>query len=36
MTHGKKNRESDMELEKGITENGHGFDGTTWNILGQV
>jgi len=25
-----------MELEKGITENGSGFKGTTWNILGQV
>lgn len=25
-----------MELEKGITENGSGYEGTTWNILGQV
>lgn len=24
------------ELEKGITENGTGFDGVQWNILGQV
>ncbi|WP_407048527.1 cupin domain-containing protein [Methyloraptor flagellatus] len=24
------------ELEKGITRNGEGFAGTTWNILGQV
>src|SRR4030081_3434195 len=23
-------------LEKGITLNGRGFDGRTWNILGQV
>lgn len=23
-------------LEKGITENGTGYGGTTWNILGQV
>jgi quercetin dioxygenase-like cupin family protein len=29
--------EDDMsELEKGITRNGEGFAGTTWNILGQV
>jgi quercetin dioxygenase-like cupin family protein len=25
-----------MELEKGITENGKGFAGVTWNILGQT
>lgn len=25
-----------MELKKGITENGKGFDGTTWTILGQT
>ncbi|MEO9614733.1 MAG: cupin domain-containing protein [Nitratireductor sp.] len=24
------------ELDKGITRNGTGFNGTTWNILGQV
>ena len=24
------------ELQKGITENGTGFDGVQWNILGQV
>ena len=24
------------ELQKGITENGKGFDGVEWNILGQV
>ena len=23
-------------LEKGITQNGTGYNGTTWNILGQV
>ncbi|MGC3936800.1 cupin domain-containing protein [Roseobacter sp. EG26] len=25
-----------MDLEKGITENGVGFNETTWNILGQT
>ncbi|WP_105405354.1 MULTISPECIES: cupin domain-containing protein [unclassified Neorhizobium] len=25
-----------MELEKGITESGSGYNGTSWNILGQV
>lgn len=25
-----------MELEKGITQNGSGYQGVTWNILGQV
>lgn len=25
-----------MELEKGITQNGSGYQGITWNILGQV
>ncbi len=25
-----------MALEKGITENGAGYNGTQWNILGQV
>jgi quercetin dioxygenase-like cupin family protein len=25
-----------MELEKGITENGKGYAGVTWNILGQT
>ena len=24
------------ELEKGITRNGEGFSGKTWNILGQI
>lgn len=25
-----------MELEKGITQNGSGYQGVSWNILGQV
>lgn len=25
-----------IDLEKGITKNGAGFDGTEWNILGQA
>jgi quercetin dioxygenase-like cupin family protein len=28
--------EKDMELEKGITQNGKGYAGVTWNILGQT
>lgn len=28
--------ETTMDLEKGITANGSGYNGTQWNILGQV
>jgi quercetin dioxygenase-like cupin family protein len=28
--------ENEMELEKGITQNGKGYAGVTWNILGQT
>jgi quercetin dioxygenase-like cupin family protein len=31
-----KPEENDMELEKGITQNGKGYAGVTWNILGQT
>ncbi len=36
MSNGNDNGEPAMELEKGITENGSGYQGITWNILGQV
>ncbi|MGE6740076.1 cupin domain-containing protein [Allorhizobium pseudoryzae] len=36
MSEGNQSWDTTMELEKGITANGSGYQGTQWNILGQV